>query len=130
MEEVGQLLARRDMVDVVRSLAGDVARGWELRCESRIGRLRTTLPHELVVGDWPRWLLNTELVASWNCDRFLTLILESMLMYRAQWSAVILVGSLCLASHSVLIGKIFNNFNLSNFFKPAGSSCVVCHMWR
>jgi hypothetical protein len=121
MEEVGQLVARRDMVDVVGSLAGDVARGWELRCESRIGRLRSTLPHELVVGDWPRRLLNTELVASWNFDRFLTLILESMLMYRAQWSAVILVGSLCLASHSVFIG---------NIFKPAGSSCVVCHMWR
>ena len=121
MEEVGQLWARRDMVDLVGSLAGDVTRGWELRCGSCIGRHRSTLPHELVVGGWPRRLLNTELVASWNFNRFLALILESMLVYRAQWSAIILVGSLYLANHSVLI---------SNIFKPAGSSCVLCHMWR
>ena len=96
MEEVGQLVARRDMVDVVGSLAGDVARGWELRCESRIGRLRSTLPHELVVGDWPRRLLNTELVASWNFDRFLTLILESILMYSAQRNDLVVSGVILL----------------------------------
>jgi len=30
MEEVGQLLARGDMVDLVGGLAGDFARGWVL----------------------------------------------------------------------------------------------------
>jgi hypothetical protein len=120
MKEVGQLLARRDGVELLRGLAGDFARGWELRSES-IGRHRSTLPHEFVVGGWPRWLLKTQLVAPWNFDCFLSLILESMLMYRAQWGAVILVRSLYQARHSILI---------SNIFTPVDSGCIVCHMWR
>ena len=84
MEEVHELLARGDMVDVVGGLAGDFARGWKLRRGSCVGHHRSTLPHELVVGCWPWRLLNTKLIAPWNFYRFLALVLKSMLMYRAQ----------------------------------------------